>query len=65
MNADALLPAEAVEAGDGEHDGFEVQRPRHAARFDVRSGDVLAPLAQESVTTFSVRVQGNDIELDV
>jgi len=25
----------------------------------------LAPLAQESVTTFSVRVQGNDIELDV
>ncbi|HJO83664.1 MAG: Rieske 2Fe-2S domain-containing protein [SAR202 cluster bacterium] len=62
---DDACPHRGASLGDGEHDGFEVQRPRHAARFDVRSGDVLAPLAQESVTTFSVRVQGNDIELDV
>ncbi|HAL48069.1 MAG: non-heme iron oxygenase ferredoxin subunit [SAR202 cluster bacterium] len=49
----------------GELDGFEIECPRHAARFDVRSGEVTAPPADDPVTTFNVRVQGNDIELEV
>ena len=48
----------------GDLDGFEIECPRHAARFDVRSGDVTAPPARQPVTTFAVRVQGTDIELD-
>ena len=49
----------------GELDGFEIECPRHMARFDVRTGDVTALPAVVSVDTFSVRVEGDDIEVDL
>ena len=49
----------------GELDGHEIECPRHGARFDVRSGEVLAPPAVASIDIFKVRVSGDDIELDV
>jgi 3-phenylpropionate/trans-cinnamate dioxygenase ferredoxin component len=39
----------------GEVHGFEVECPRHGARFDVRSGAALCPPAYEPVACFPVR----------
>ena len=46
-------------------EGCEIECPRHGARFDVRTGDVTALPAVVPIDTFPVRVEGDDIELDV
>ena len=37
--------------------GYEVECPRHGARFDVRSGAVTAPPAYEPVARFPVKTE--------
>ena len=49
----------------GELEGYEVECPRDGARFDVRTGEVTALPAVLPVDTFSVRVQDDDIEVEV
>ena len=49
----------------GEVIGYEVECPRHGARFDVRSGEVTEAPAVLPIDTFSVRLDGGDIEVDV
>ena len=49
----------------GELEGFEIECPRHGARFDVRTGKVTALPAVLPIDTFPVRVDGDDIEIDV
>ena len=49
----------------GELEGFEIECPRHGARFDVRSGEVKALPAVLPIDTFKVRLQGDDIEIEV
>ena len=49
----------------GELEGFEIECPRHGARFDVRTGAVRALPAVVPVDTFKVRVEGDDIELEL
>ena len=39
--------------------------PWHGARFDVKTGAVLAPPAPEGVKSYPVRVNGNDVEIEV
>jgi 3-phenylpropionate/trans-cinnamate dioxygenase ferredoxin subunit len=39
----------------GEVFGFEVECPRHGARFDVRTGAVTKPPAYEPIASFPVR----------
>ena len=43
----------------------EIECPLHGARFDVRTGEVTELPAVVPVDTFPVRVEGDDIELDV
>jgi 3-phenylpropionate/trans-cinnamate dioxygenase ferredoxin component len=38
--------------------------PRHGARFDVRTGDVLSLPAFEPVESYEVRVVGEDVLLE-
>ena len=45
-------------------EGYEIECPRHGARFDVRSGEVKALPAVLPIDTFGVRVEGDDIEID-
>jgi nitrite reductase/ring-hydroxylating ferredoxin subunit len=45
--------------------GIEVTCPWHGAVFDVRTGNVLAPPAPQDVARYNVRVQGNDIEIEL
>ena len=39
--------------------------PWHGATFDVRTGEVVGPPAQQAVVRYSVRVTGNDIEVEL
>ena len=55
------------------HDGSEISTgclydhviewPRHGARFDVRTGEVLEPPAYEPVQTFKVRIENGMIQV--
>jgi 3-phenylpropionate/trans-cinnamate dioxygenase ferredoxin subunit len=51
--------------GEGTLEGYEIECPRHGARFDVRTGEVTALPAAAPVDTFKVRVRGDDIEIEV
>jgi naphthalene 1,2-dioxygenase system ferredoxin subunit len=48
---------------DGWLDGTTIECPLHAARFDVRTGEVLDPPATEDLKTYPVRQTGEEIEL--
>jgi nitrite reductase/ring-hydroxylating ferredoxin subunit len=50
---------------EGELDGFEIECPRHGARFDVRTGDATVMPAIMPIDTFEVRVEGDDVEVEV
>ena len=48
----------------GELLGYEIECPRHGARFDVRNGEVTEEPAVLPVDTFPVRIDGDVIEID-
>ena len=50
---------------EGELDGFEIECPRHGARFDVRTGEATVMPAVMPIDTFGVRVEGDDVEVEV
>ncbi len=41
--------------------GEDVVCPRHGARFNIKSGDVMAPPAIVGIDTYEVKIEGNDI----
>lgn len=45
--------------------GCEIECPRHGARFDVRTGAVTAPPAVVPVPTYAVRIEGDEIQVEV
>ena len=47
--------------GEGVLDGFAIVCPRHGARFDVRTGRVLAMPATRPTPAYEVRVEGDDV----
>ncbi|HKQ56345.1 MAG TPA: non-heme iron oxygenase ferredoxin subunit [Candidatus Eisenbacteria bacterium] len=48
---------------EGLIEGHVIECPRHGARFDIRTGAVLSMPATIGVTTYPVRVAGNDIQV--
>ncbi len=46
-------------------EGCEIECPRHGARFDVRDGAATELPAVVPVDTFKVRVEGEDIEIEI
>ena len=42
-------------------DGFQIECPRHGARFDIRTGDVLRPPALEPTAKFPVKVESGAV----
>lgn len=38
-------------------DGCEIECPRHSARFDIRTGEVLCPPAFEPIATYPVEIR--------
>ena len=59
-HADALL-----HEGSVDRIRCTVECPLHSTEFDLRTGEVLTPPATEPVRTFSVRVQGDEIQVAV
>jgi 3-phenylpropionate/trans-cinnamate dioxygenase ferredoxin component len=41
--------------------GFEVECPRHGARFDVRTGAAVCPPAYEPTASFPVKIDGGAV----
>ncbi len=46
---------------DGTLEGYEVECPWHNSRFDVRTGEVTSPPADEPEPIYQVKVDGNDV----
>lgn len=51
--------------GDGEVENHEIICPRHGARFDIKSGEVLTLPAVKGVASYPVRVVKNMVEIGV
>jgi 3-phenylpropionate/trans-cinnamate dioxygenase ferredoxin subunit len=49
----------------GEIEDDEIICPRHGARFCIMTGEVRTPPAYEDIETFPVKLDGDDIWLDV
>ncbi len=49
--------------GEGSLEGFEIICPRHGARFDIRTGKVLALPAFVDIPAYPVRVVDDQIEI--
>ncbi len=47
--------------GEGCLRGFEIECPRHGARFDVRDGHVTRMPAAAAVDSFAVKVEGGEV----
>ncbi len=47
--------------GEGDLDGYEIICPRHGARFDIRTGAVLAFPAVTPVDSYAVKIEGDDV----
>lgn len=50
---------------EGELEGATVTCPCHGSQFDVTTGDVLNPPATEPVPTYELRVDGDEIAVDL
>ena len=53
------------ELDQGELEGDRIMCPRHGSYFDVRTGDALTLPAVLPVPTYAVRVDGDDIYVDL
>jgi len=53
------------ELDQGWLEGCRIMCPRHGAFFDVTTGAALTPPAVMPVATFKVRLEGNDIYVEV
>lgn len=47
----------------GEVEGEEIICPRHAARFNIRTGEALCAPAYEPVTTFPTRIENGMVQV--
>ena len=45
----------------GQLEGYTIICPRHGARFDVRTGEVLAPPASVDLAVHQVKVEGDEV----
>jgi nitrite reductase/ring-hydroxylating ferredoxin subunit len=50
---------------EGELEGPIVTCPWHGARFDVRTGEPKGPPAQMALQTYAVKVEGDDVQIEV
>lgn len=48
---------------EGTLEGYDVECPWHGSKFDVRTGNVTNPPAQQPVASYEVKIEGNDILL--
>ena len=62
---DNTCPHEGGPLGEGELSGEVATCPWHNTEFNVKTGAALGPLTDENVRSFPVKLQGNDVLVDV
>ena len=62
---DDQCPHEDGPLSEGFVEGDEVECPWHAARFNIKTGKKLCEPAYDDVSTYNVRVSGDDVEVEV
>jgi len=62
---DDVCPHRGGPLSEGDIEGDVVTCPWHGARFRIPTGEVLSPPAMRGVTSYPVRVQGEDIEIEL
>jgi 3-phenylpropionate/trans-cinnamate dioxygenase ferredoxin subunit len=50
---------------EGDLEGHEIVCPRHGARFDIRTGEVLSLPAAVDIPAYPVRVEAGEIQIGV
>jgi NAD(P)H-dependent nitrite reductase small subunit len=50
---------------DGFIEGNEIECPLHAARFEMTTGECLAPPADRDLNTFPVKVEGDEVLVEI
>lgn len=50
---------------EGEQNGYKIECWLHSAEFDIRTGEALTPPAVQSVKTYKVNVEGNDVVVEI
>jgi 3-phenylpropionate/trans-cinnamate dioxygenase ferredoxin subunit len=50
---------------EGEQSGYKIECWLHSAEFDLRTGAALTPPASQSVKTFPVSVDGNNVVIEI
>jgi nitrite reductase/ring-hydroxylating ferredoxin subunit len=58
---DNVCTHEGGPLAEGTLEGYEVECPWHGSKFDIRTGKVTRPPANEPESTYEVKVEGNDI----
>ncbi len=53
------------ELASGVCEGDQIICPRHGARFNIRTGKVLAPPAFEDIDTFPTRIENETVQVDI
>lgn len=61
---DNLCPHKAAALCDGDIKGDSIQCPWHKARFDIRSGRGLSPLAGKGVNSYPLSIEGDLLMVD-
>ena len=63
---DNLCPHKAAALCDGELYGDEIECPWHKARFDIKTGNGLSPLAEKGVKSWPLTIENDQlmVELD-
>lgn len=62
---DDMCSHEEAPLCEGVLEGFEIECPWHAARFCIKTGKALTPPAYEDLNSYSIRLNGEDIELEL
>ena len=50
---------------EGECEGYEIECPRHGARFDIRDGKVLSFPAIRDIPSYQVTLKGEAVQIEI
>jgi 3-phenylpropionate/trans-cinnamate dioxygenase ferredoxin subunit len=62
---EAICPHAEAWLAEGFVDGDRVECPLHQAQFEIPTGKCLGPPADRDLATYPVKVEGNDVLVDV
>ncbi len=62
---DDMCSHEEAPLCEGVLEGFEIECPWHAARFNIKTGKARTPPAYEDLCSYKVRFNGDAIELEL